>query len=310
MMKYDTYVCNTCKKAKDVLATSSSISALPRCVITQNCAGILSMVPKQAVADAQYHINASADAFIAHPLIHDHVQSASRRLWTINHNLGASAIIQVMVHDTAGVLVPLYNGITVLSNTNATTVLQLDSNHTGTALCTARQTGITIIPTKVEEQATVALTVNSTMVLAVRDKTTSSIELVMQPNPLRPSDVVHMALTDSPSNTTPWSGSSYVVISNQRFFIKYINISDVLLFHRAAANFFVKKFNGADVERGSNFVLLSSNPHIHASDRNLAQAVDLADLTQANQNHTLLTQTALLCTTSALSVIYPPMKVA
>ena len=136
------------------------------------------------------------------------------------------------------------------------------------------------------------------------------MELSVQPNPLRPSDIVEVDLLEAPSVLTPWAGASYVVIANQRYFVRYVNVSDVLLFHRAAATFFVSKFDGAAVERGQAFVLLSDDPYTHVSDRILDAAVDMADLAVTKQSNTLLTQDGLLCTNNALSTIYPTLKVA
>lgn len=309
MMKYDTYVCNVCKKAEDVLATTSGLSALPRCNITRNCTGILTMADRQSVTDVQYHVDASADVYVKQPLIYDHQQTASRRVWTINHNLGASATISIMVRSSTGELAPLYD-FDVVSETNATAVLDLRSTYTGIALVSARQSGYSTKVAYAAVLANIPVSINNTMVIATLDPTADSIELSVQPNPLRPSDIVHLAVSAIPTTTTPWVGTSYVVISNQRYFVKYVNISDVLLFHRAAANFFVNLFDDKPVERGTAYVLLSDEPYKHASDRNFAQAVDLMDLAITNQSNTLLTQTALLCTPSALSTIYPTMKVA
>lgn len=308
-MNYDTYVCDTCKKAIDIAVNASGISALPRCKITRNCAGIMNVVSAFFVADEQYHTNVSASTWAPRGQIYDHKQEVPRKTWVVSHYLGASVLIQVMVPDSSGEYVPLYD-FTIVNSTDDVTVIEFGTAYRGIAMCTARQT-VNLVKATVEvAKPSIPLSINSTIAIATKVSTAQSIELSVQPNPLRPSDIVHLAVTTSPSTQTPWAGASYVIISNQRYWLKFVNISDVLLFHRAAANYFVNLFDEKPVERGETFVLISDDPYTHASDRNLSIAVDLADLSIAKQSNTILTQDALLCTADALSTIYPTMKVA
>lgn len=308
MMNTDTYVCNVCKKAIDIPVNPHGISALPRCKITKNCTGIMSLVSPLFVTEGQYHTNISADTWTQTPLIYDHNQVASRKTWVINHNLGASVIISVKVPDAFGVLVPLHD-FDIVYQDNFTSTIEFAANYTGVALCTTRQTASVQKVVAEIAAAPRPLSINNTLTIATKVPNAVTIQLSVQPNPLRPSDIVDLAVTANPPASTPWVGASYVIISNQRYLIRYVNISDVLLFHRAAATFFVSLFNTADVARGDTFVLLSDDPFEHSSDRTLNFAVDLADLAINKQSNTVLTQDALLCTSAALSTIYPTLKV-
>ena len=306
MTKYDTYVCDTCKKAVDLPSNPSGISALPRCKITKSCAGIMSMIAG-TTANGQYHASTSVDVWFQRPQIYDHVQEAPRKVWTVKHNLGANVMVSIMVPNGNGGMVPLHD-FDVVSSTDAMSVLEFGGPYTGVALCTARQTS-NVTPAAVKAEApNIPLSINSVMVIATRVRNVSSMELSVQPNPLRPSDIVHVDVEAVPTAQNPWAGATYVIIANQRYVVRFVNIADVLLFHRAAATFFVNAFDGAPVARGDAFVLLSDDPYTHASDRNLTMAVDIADLAFDKQSNTLLTQDALLCTKDAISTIYPTMK--
>jgi hypothetical protein len=309
MMKHDTYVCDTCHKALDIPVNSVGITALPRCKITLDCVGTMNKVSSQFPANGQYHDSIDADTWFHRPQIYDHLQIAPRKVWTIKHNLGASSIVHVKVHDAAGDLVPLHDFKTVTS-TETVSVLEFSSPYTGRAQCTGRQSTSVAPAAVVPQMPAVPLTINKMMVIATMLRTARTMELSVQPNPLRPSDIVEVDLLEAPSVQTPWAGATYVVIANQRYFVRYVNVSDVLLFHRAAATFFISKLNGASVVRGQSFVLLSDDPYTHVSDRILDAAVDMADLAVTKQSNTLLTQDGLLCTNSALSTVYPTLKVA
>lgn len=308
MIKYDTYVCNICNKAQDVLVNPTGVSALLHCNITNNCAGILSLVSKLFVADEQYHTNMSVGSWVKHPLIYDHVQESYRRTWTINHNLGASVTISVLVHDVHGDLLPMYDFIITKSDNQSTTIV-FDTNYTGVALCSTRQAASTVISVVVPSVEVTPLTVNNTMVLASRLGNITSIELSVQPNPLRPSDIIPLNVTANPISQTPWIGASYVVISNQRYLLSYVDITDVLKHHRAATTFFINLVNGQQPNIGDTFVLLSNAPYQHSSDRNPDVAVDVSSLNASGQAHTVLSQDSLSCTPAVLSAIYPTMKV-
>lgn len=309
MIKYDTFVCNTCNRAQDVIINPNGISAFSRCTITNDCAGIMSAVSKLFVSDDQYHGNISANRWVKQPLIYDHVQSATRRVWTINHNLGASIIVHVRVHDVYGNLVPKHEFETTISDEKQT-VIALDSNYTGVALCTARQATSTPKTSEVASVSVLPLSINNVMVIASRIPNAQFIELSVQPNPLRPSDLVRLPITSVPAATSPWAGASYVIISNQRYSISYVDISDVLLLHRAASTFFINRFSDRPVTSGDAYVLLTDIPYQHTTDRNLSKAVDLFDLAINSQANTVLRQDAIACTSAAVSAIYPIMKVA
>lgn len=308
MIKYDTYVCNVCKKAQKVSVNPSGFSAFARCVITRNCDGIMNSVPNMFVADEQYHTNISVDAWIKHPQIYDHQQTASRTVWTINHNLGANVVIRVLVHNTLGELEPIWD-FSIVKNSSTCTIIEFSSNYTGIAMCTARPASSIDKVMEAEPAAPTLLSINNTIVIATKIASAVIIELSVQPNPLRPSDIVQLTANVNPSSHTPWVGASYVVIANQRYHIRHVDISNVLLFHRAAATFFANAVNGKAIGRGETFILLSNPPYHQTPDRNLESVVDLVDLSISKQSNTILTQSGLLCNPDALSPVYPLMKV-
>lgn len=308
-MKKETFICDTCNKAIDVPVRTSSITMFPRCVITKHCKGLLSKVNNLFVADEQYHnVGTSTETWTKSPLIYTHTQTAPRRTWHVEHNLGTLPIISAYVYNSAGQLTALDPSQYVVDSTTKTkSIVTFTSNYTGTIQCVARQSN-----TPTAEKITAAIngndvlvTANNTIVLASKRSSITNIEITINSSPLKR---ITLNYDSALLAQTPWAGVDYISIANQRYKLFSISAGELFSVATNLTSFWISNVdNVAPIEK-QTVILLSNEPHEHPVDKILSSVVEVSNLSALNQNSMSAVDGALYCSQRLVTPIYPPLE--
>lgn len=308
-MKLETFLCDTCNNALDVQSNPNGITLLPRCVITANCNGKMSQVKKLFVADGQYQsaYGSVNTTWSRRPLLYTHTQTAPRTTWIVPHSLGNIPILNVYVIDLHGnQIIADKSTYTITSNGDMSSVITFTTATSGSVECIIRQftaqrnfNSITSATS-----SSLELTQNYVLVVASKLQNVSSLEVTIDS---KSDTAIELFPDPSMLALTPWTDIQYVVIDNQRYKLYAINMTGLATLANVVSSFFVSKINETIPTLKSTYILLANAPYSHPTDRNLANVIDIAALTQTNQYLTSIVDRVLFSDTSQIRNVYPPM---
>lgn len=234
-----TYQCTVCKRQVDLVQNQQGLEWVGHCNITLGCRGTLYQV--EVLPDYIRGIPTpdvvGLKNWVQRKVLFNFTQGVASSQWVIQHNLGTAPSVVVYVNQPTQA--NQNNQVEVLPteiiyNTDDQLTLIFPTAYSGIAQCIARSSNPDILsprptPPVVTTPPTIQLSNQGIMTLATRvatvgDPTNMSISLSFVLGSSGSSTDLTYVASNVPSNLSPWSDTSSVVIRGKSYTVRTFNI--------------------------------------------------------------------------------------
>lgn len=307
IMNHETYVCDTCKKATDLVVNQRGVTTLPRCTITQNCKGIFGRVDPLTVDPAQYIVNGvSTQAWDQRRTLYNHDQLALRKVWTISHNLHCFPSVAVFA-DLGGLIELDSRAYTIQYISNDTLSITFLTGYTGIVQCTAQHKATNAVAARVDTASTLVNPISTITLATVAD--TAAFILINTFTATNVPDSSILLPLAATNLTGTWAGTEYIHMFGTR--LKLYQFNTVRLIQDAidVGTFSITLVDSQTVPvEGVGYLLLSREPFKKAADRRLDATISIKSVAVAGNAKAVIASGQLLCSESLHIPVFPIIK--
>lgn len=311
------YQCDVCNRKARMPTNARGLEVIQRCTITNNCPGKLHRVILRKDINNTPAIppnEVGIQNWIQRRVLFNYTQGIEATTWPIAHNLGAIPTLQVFVNKdtTDGVIsveITDYT-ITVVDPNNLT--ITFDSAYSGTAQCmtpASQNTTNPQIPPPIVPVTDIQISNTNILTIATIQGMGSVINVtVLFKDPIDGSIITceYFSLSTTPISTSPWAGTSHVMIAGRMFDVRTFNITTPSTQTGIIPNGsqMVMQINGRNITNYRELLVLLGKSPYTAADKITDKYIDVATV-NITQPEMFYTEGEVKCSNSLIKTTYP-----